>query len=87
MKLSVPVSIAVGGALIAHEVRIARIEETRFTKHDAAVLKNTLVEYHNGHSTPPPKWVQDLLKQIHSDIREINKRLINIETRRDSSDD
>jgi hypothetical protein len=64
----VPVSIVIAGALIGHEVRLAKIEANRFTDKDAAVMERRIL------AESPPSWLREDLREIKAMImREANR--------------
>ena len=77
MKATIPISIIVGGVLIGHEVRISRIEETRFTDSDGLRQEQRL-----------GRWMEDRFpdkedfKAIVDDIREIKDSVKALEKRK-----
>lgn len=77
MKATVPVSIIVGGALIGHEVRIARIEETRFTDVEGYQLQAQVKD-----------WIEQRFpnradfRSLQDDVREIKEAVKTMRTDR-----
>lgn len=64
---------------IDHESRIGKIEDTRFTRENAAVLKGELIKEMNT----PPRWVVDRLDAILKKQEENNNRLRELERKID----
>ena len=60
---AVPLAFALGGFLFGHEIRISKIEETRFTDQDAAEMYRELLE------NLPPQWLKDTIKELQKHCR------------------
>jgi len=57
-RACVPIVAACCTALIMHEVRLAKIEDNRFTSTDGRALKEELK------SELPPAWLREQMRQI-----------------------
>ena len=44
VKAMVPLCILLGGTIIGHEVRLGKIEDSRFTDHDGEIIKASIIE-------------------------------------------
>lgn len=73
LKATVPISIIIGGALIGHEVRISRIEASRFTNADGLRLERDIRSWIDTRF--PGKAEFQGLREDVSEIREAVKRL------------
>lgn len=73
IKATVPVSIVIGSALIAHEVRIAKLEDSRFTTADAYQLEHRVVRALEAKFPQP--WLLDDLREIKDRLKSIEARL------------
>lgn len=73
LKALVPVSILLAGSLVSHEVRLAKIEESRFTERDASLMERRIIE-----SIPPP-WLKAQIEEIKALLRENTSRLRAVE--------
>ena len=77
LKALVPISILIGSVLIAHEVRISKIESNRFTDKDAAVHEAAMKEYVLQYSTP--SWLRDDITEIKDTLKAVQSRLRELE--------
>lgn len=76
-KLSVPAVLAAGAAIIAHEIRISRLEATRFSRSDGLVLERDVREWMDERF--PPYWLRASLVEIKADLKTIDERLRSVE--------
>lgn len=76
VAIAIPWATYIQGTTADHESRLAVIESNRFTLQDAVQMERRIVD------RPLPRWIQDVLTRITSDlvelkseIREIHKSL------------
>lgn len=74
MKFAVPLVIGAGSMAVGHEIRLTRIESTRFTKDDGAALLEKVRQ-----ENQVPAWLKDSLAEIKTGIRDLDARTRNIE--------
>lgn len=72
-KAAVPLSLLIGGAMVAHEIRITKLEETRFTTIDAERMRREI------ESSYPPPWLRAQILEMKASLAEINTRLRDLE--------
>ena len=73
-KLMVAVTIAMGGAVITHEIRLGSIESRQFTLQDANEMERRLLEH------LPPSWLREDIKELKGGQKEILRRVTTLET-------
>lgn len=71
-KAMVPIGLAAGGMVVAHEVRLTRMEANAFTVRDGRQLETKMAD------TP---WLKESIAEIKQLLREQDKRLRAIENR------
>lgn len=69
LKAMVPLSVVIGGALIGHEVRLSRIEDTRFTKENGLQLERSFRQWVEQRF--PPEWLLSDIADIKEELREL----------------
>lgn len=77
MKATVPLSVIIGSALVTHEVRIAKLEESRFTGSDGVKLERDIRAY--VQDSFPPNWLREDIQEIKASMKSIEGRLRKIE--------
>lgn len=66
MKGAVPISIALAGAVIKHEVELGKIQETRFTQAQGLEMKADVMEQVRREF--PPDWLREQMNRIEGKV-------------------
>lgn len=74
-KLTVALVVALASATIAQEVRIARIESSRFTDRDGAALEARIMSAFPGQQA----WLREALADVKASLIKLDERLRNVE--------
>lgn len=74
IKLLVPLSLIAAGAMVNHEVRLSRIEESRFTQQDGYILEEKTA------SAEDVRDVKRLLEALDSRTRSIEQTAARLES-------
>ncbi len=77
LKVTVPVTTLIAGTIVAHEIRLTRIESTSFTKKDGFALERDLKEWVDVRIQPA--WRPEDLTEIKGVLRSISDRLHSVE--------
>lgn len=75
-KVAISLVFLIGSVIISHEIRIARLEETRFTAVDGETLRKEIT------AAMPPAWLREQIKDMQTVLRSIEERLRALENHR-----
>ena len=75
IKVSVPIVLGLGGMMLAHEIRLSKIEATRFTAKDGIELRDTITKQ------LPPEWLKEKVNKLERGQREIELKLERLMTK------
>ena len=76
-KFAVAVSIACATAVASHEIRLAKVEASRFTERDGHRLEMNLKEWIS--EKHPPEWLREDMTELKTMLRDVERRMSAIE--------
>ena len=79
IKASLPISLALVGSLINHEVRLGEIESTEFRAVDGHRLEADLKKYFRDNY--PPGWLLDQISELKKSVKSLESRSENCQKR------
>lgn len=79
LKIGVIVTVAVATAAINHEVRLGKIEDSRFTSADALKLERSLRDWSDERY--PQNWLREDMGDIKTGLETLDNRMRALETK------
>ena len=74
LRATVPLALLSGGALVAHEIRLSTIEETRFTDRDGSTLTTEIIEWVEDRY-PRTDLIQAHLQRIEAKVDALSEEI------------